>query len=313
MRHLLAGFLALVAGAVLAAPAQAAPSCGDVVTVSVRLQADLVCAPDATGLVIGADGVIVDLGGHSIRGARLAIDATGGFDAVTVRNGSLLDNSLGIRLAGAGGARIARMTIAGGNEAISSTGGAGLRIVSVDACATFNPILLSARATASCATAGRATATTGSPWAPPRACGSSRTRSRTTRGPGSGSARRATRSCAGTWCAPTAAWGSRSAAAARACLVVDNRAVHNAAGLEVEAGATGTRLLFNVASDNDVLAGGSILPRHGIAVYDPSTVLAGNVARRNPDFGIFAPDGAIDRGGNRASGNGAGQCVNVAC
>src|SRR5258705_1593194 len=94
------GLVAAVAGAALtlvAVPAHAAsPSCGDVLTKSVELQSDLVCSfPDA-GLVIGADGVTIDLGGHSIEGAALAIDATGGYDDVTVRNGRLQDNIEGL-------------------------------------------------------------------------------------------------------------------------------------------------------------------------------------------------------------------------
>ncbi|GAA5161620.1 right-handed parallel beta-helix repeat-containing protein [Ornithinimicrobium tianjinense] len=52
----------------LALPAQAdALSCGDVVMSSTVLTTDLTCA-SGHGLVIGADGVVLDLGGHSITG-----------------------------------------------------------------------------------------------------------------------------------------------------------------------------------------------------------------------------------------------------
>jgi hypothetical protein len=55
--------LALGAGAATAAPAH----CGDVITQDTTLDSDLVdCFP--VGLAIGADGITVDLDGHTIDG-----------------------------------------------------------------------------------------------------------------------------------------------------------------------------------------------------------------------------------------------------
>jgi parallel beta-helix repeat protein len=52
----------------------------------------------------------------------------------------------------------------------------------------------------------------------------------------------------------------------------------------------------------------------GIHVDAPSTTLTGNVANDNGDLGIEAVPGVTDGGGNRAKGNGnPAQCVNVAC
>jgi parallel beta-helix repeat protein len=52
----------------------------------------------------------------------------------------------------------------------------------------------------------------------------------------------------------------------------------------------------------------------GFAIRNPTTKLAANRALRNADLGIAAVRGVIDRGGNRASGNGdARQCVHVRC
>src|SRR5512145_568752 len=61
--------IALLGCALLAPPAAATHvSCGDTITQDTTLDSDLVgCAGD--GLVIGADGVTVDLGGHRIDGA----------------------------------------------------------------------------------------------------------------------------------------------------------------------------------------------------------------------------------------------------
>jgi parallel beta-helix repeat protein len=86
---------ALAASAVLAAPAaaQAPIRCGDTITVSTTLTRDLVgCA--GNGLVIGADGITIDLAGHSIRGIN-ARGSSGivdnGHAGVTIANGKIAD------------------------------------------------------------------------------------------------------------------------------------------------------------------------------------------------------------------------------
>jgi hypothetical protein len=80
-----------------AGPALAQPlDCGAVVTRSVTLAADLVDCP-GDGLVIGTDGITVDLNGHTISGQiisggspdQVGIDNSGGHDDVTVRNGTV--------------------------------------------------------------------------------------------------------------------------------------------------------------------------------------------------------------------------------
>src|SRR3712207_3897356 len=69
MLHAL-GLVVLVAGVALPAGAahgqSAAVTCGMEVTTSVRLRADLHCAGDA--LVVVADDVTIDLGGHTLSG-----------------------------------------------------------------------------------------------------------------------------------------------------------------------------------------------------------------------------------------------------
>jgi parallel beta-helix repeat protein len=53
---------------------------------------------------------------------------------------------------------------------------------------------------------------------------------------------------------------------------------------------------------------------HGIFVGNPTTKVTRNEARHNDRLGIWAVEGVIDGGGNRASGNGdRRQCVNIAC
>lgn len=88
---LVLGWLALAAG-----PAAAQPlTCGDTVTHDTTLTGDLLdCSGD--GLVIGADGITVDLNGHTISGRIIlggSLDQVGidnrGHDGLTIRNGIL--------------------------------------------------------------------------------------------------------------------------------------------------------------------------------------------------------------------------------
>ena len=86
---------ALLAALALAAPAGAqALTCGDTVTKSIKLKADLDCsAGDTGGLVVGAPKITIDLGGHSITGSGGADQYEGiendGYDGVAITNGSI--------------------------------------------------------------------------------------------------------------------------------------------------------------------------------------------------------------------------------
>jgi large repetitive protein len=85
--------------------------------------------------------------------------------------------------------------------------------------------------------------------------------------------------------------------------VVDQ--IESADAIRVEAEATGTTLVANVATRSD---------DDGIEVDNPATTLTANVADHNADHGIEAVAGVIDRGGNRAHDNGNPiQCVGVVC
>jgi len=84
--------LAVVLSTVLvAAPAQAAVGCGDVVTMDLTLESDLVC--NATdGLIAGEDGITIDLNGFTIRntgGGIVAGVSVVDHPNVTVRNGTV--------------------------------------------------------------------------------------------------------------------------------------------------------------------------------------------------------------------------------
>ena len=77
----------------------------------------------------------------------------------------------------------------------------------------------------------------------------------------------------------------------------------NATAIRIDDDFLASRILNTVVRDNS----GS-----GIVSDVAGLTLANNVATGNGAYGINAP-GAIDLGGNRASGNDAGQCVGVIC
>jgi parallel beta-helix repeat protein len=83
-----------------AAGARAQVACGDTVTGKVQLTGDLSC-PDA-GLVVGADGTKIDLGGFTLTGnpGAVGIDNGGGFDSVTIEHGRIEEFDEGISIGG---------------------------------------------------------------------------------------------------------------------------------------------------------------------------------------------------------------------
>jgi hypothetical protein len=102
VRHAHGLILALVTGLALgAAPAAAQPSCGDVLTQDTTLTADLGC--DDTALVIGAAGITLDLGGHSVYSTDGHTIVNDGHDDVTIRNGEVHGEGGLILLSGVSG------------------------------------------------------------------------------------------------------------------------------------------------------------------------------------------------------------------
>jgi parallel beta-helix repeat protein len=91
---------ALLVALLSAVGARAQVACGDTVTGKVELTGDLVCT--AEGLVVGADGTRIDLGGFTLIGnpGTVGIDNGGGFDAVTIENGRIEEFDEGISIGG---------------------------------------------------------------------------------------------------------------------------------------------------------------------------------------------------------------------
>ncbi|MGH9153577.1 MAG: right-handed parallel beta-helix repeat-containing protein [Acidimicrobiales bacterium] len=144
---MLAAVLALLAaGTVLVDPAGAAAlDCGDVITQDTTLTANVGPCP-GTGLVVAADGVTLDLGGHTVMGdaeARSANDDLGptGRDRagivlrrvrdVVVTNGTVTGFDGGVAIVGGGGNTVRRVT-AHGNVNYRLITGRDARVADVD-------------------------------------------------------------------------------------------------------------------------------------------------------------------------------------
>ena len=110
-RRLIATIVATGVAAIAASPAAASPRaglhCGQTLTHSVKLKADLNCDRDEDGLIIGAAGITVDLNGHTIDGVpatgcdrpqklTAGVLNTGGYDRIRVENGTIQQFDSGV-------------------------------------------------------------------------------------------------------------------------------------------------------------------------------------------------------------------------
>jgi parallel beta-helix repeat protein len=90
--------------------------CGQVIVKNIHVGNDLLNCPN-DGLVVGADKIKIDLGGHVIDGDGIntatddGIDNTGGFDGVKITHGTIQQFSQGVSTAGATGGKIEHLHV----------------------------------------------------------------------------------------------------------------------------------------------------------------------------------------------------------
>jgi parallel beta-helix repeat protein len=302
-------------------------SCGDMITADTTLDSDLVDCP-SNGILIGADGITLDLNGHTISGDGEQFEPCPegpcdigvlieGHDAVTIEGGSVRDFGLGVvvgrakhnrlhDVAAVGNAfegillfRSARTRVHGGSASRNGVGNSrpGVALIESD----NNRIT------------GNTLSQNGDLALFMEACDHNLIRHNKARGnPEDG----------------MIIDGNRNE-------IVRNRLVRNGGGILITTVSGGGKAVGNVIRRNVVRnarAGGIAVDccvpkrtlisrnyvvgsgRDGINVLNPSTTITNNRAVRNGRLGIWAVKGVIDGGGNRASGNGdPRQCVNVAC
>jgi len=286
--------VATVGGVVVAltpwSSASAAVQCGAVLTSNTTLTSNLTCDASGDGLSIGADGVTLNLNGHTITGpgayatpyagvraaghtkVRITNGKITGFQSAVVLDESTLavvsklnayGNDQGINLAGGGGHVVEKNVLHGnGRDAVTLGLSSHNRVrgnavvgntfgISVTDGSTDNVVELNA----------------------------------VSRNGDFG----------------IAIFGEGAARNLVQANLVDQS---TGQGIQVNADATDSRVVKNYVSRSGI---------DGIHVDSVTTTISRNDARKNTALGINAP-GAIDGGGNKAKGNGDPlQCVGVVC
>jgi parallel beta-helix repeat protein len=300
--------------------------CGETITADLRLSGDLDCirthgGVSSDGPLAGADGIAIDLGGHRVSGVNFALANSGGFDDVTIRNGSLYAYGDAIQIVGAN-----RNTVSGVS--------AGQRLGEFEGPSTSTGVSIQGGE----ANAVRFSSVFGASvgvWAPDSTgvvvADSSIGSGAGSRGGGTAVSVRGdlARVVRNQLSAEVFVNGSSNRivdndiravgfgidlSAGHANVVATNR-VHDVGvlpfmtdagdGIIVFAEAVGSRVRNNTSSSNS---------DDGIDVRSATTRLRNNHANDNGDFGIDAVSGTLDLGGNTASGNGNPlQCRNVFC
>jgi parallel beta-helix repeat protein len=119
-RVLLLASLAIAAGS--GGGAGANDLCGLTLTGDLRLDHDLVCA--GGGLIVGADGIRVDLNGHSITGSGVGVGIlVAGRTDVTIEGGLIRDFAVALQLNTATGVVIRHTEFAGSGEHVDMQAG----------------------------------------------------------------------------------------------------------------------------------------------------------------------------------------------
>jgi parallel beta-helix repeat protein len=96
---------------------------GDTLTEDTKLTGDL--SGSGSGLIVGADGITIDLNGYSLTmtgGSGYGIDNTDGYTDVTIKNGTIEDFNEGVRAEDADGLKLSDLEIIGASGHASVTG-----------------------------------------------------------------------------------------------------------------------------------------------------------------------------------------------
>jgi parallel beta-helix repeat protein len=262
--------LGVVVGGVLALGAASASaqnvSCGDTITKDTKLRGDLFDCP-GNGIVIGRGRITLDLGGHLIVGTGVGngVDNSGGYNRVTIKNGTIVDFADGVFLDGANRNRVSGLSVFSNDaDGVGLTGSNNNSIEDVVAVANNAAGI--------------------------RLDGQSK---------GNGVDDNLTTS--------NMVFGIVAENGSSNNGITDNAAFRNGQfGIYVDAnGSQRNEVERNVASRN---------LQDGIQVGDATALVKRNTANNNGGFGINAPFGAIDGGGNKAFGNvEPAQCAGVVC
>jgi parallel beta-helix repeat protein len=352
MRVAVASMLAAAALFALAASASAQPvTCGQVITEDTTLEADLNCTEDA--IVIGAPGIELDLGGHTVSSYATTI-RNDGHDDVTIRNGRVFVDTRGIVFNGVTGSLIRDVSFEGLQHAIDLIDSDGNRIVHNNLLGVWLSLLSGSDGNVVRGNTIRAYEGFIRVWDSSHnrlvenvvessqevtvalSRGHHNRIARNTLATSYLTAVRLSASNDNEFVANAVSARSTGPAApglevldgASRNLVARNTFLGNTIGASIASGADNVlrRNTATAGSGDGFLVGapaaGTVLERNtalgfgddGIDVDAPGTLIERNTANDNGDLGIEAVAGVIDGGGNRARGNGnVFQCVNVFC
>ena len=285
--------------------------CGEVITHDFRLSRSMSCEFFEPGILIGADGVDINLAGHTFTGSLdvfqepagpPAVDNSGGFDDVTIRNGTIDSWGTVALLENASRNVIRNIGTTFTGSGVRIVGGADNTIRSSSFTAGRFGDALFAEDTVGLTV----TRSWGHDWLL-RVSGARLADNDmcvvTLQGNDNLLKGNRVRNCLDRGVAVSGGSGNRLVGNEVSGL--ESMFSTDTDGIRVEVAATGTVLRDNFVHDN---------PDDGIDVRAPGTTLTGNRATNNGDLGIDAVPGVTDGGRNTASGNGNPlQCRNVAC
>ena len=313
--RLLVLLTALMGLFVLAQPARATHvECGEVITQDTTLDSDVVCEGETygvTGITIGADHLTLDLAGHTVRGEPAfqpgsnAVATDTQRTDVTVRGGTVRGFGVGINLT-ASDSVIERVTSLG-------NGGVGFWVRGNDNVVRRSLVRHSAEFGVS---------VRGDRFLLERSVIGGQITCSVVSGERPQLSRNVISDCY--WAGGIDGYTT--------ALVARNSISGSASGFSVH--GQGARIERNDFSGNEgtglyVGDPGAIVQENtandnrdpdltepvasGIEVGVAGVIVRRNIANRNAEYGIEAVPGTIDGGGNRASGNGVADCVNVRC
>lgn len=286
--RLLLAVMVIALFAVTAAPAYASHvGCGSVITTDTTLDSDVgPCVGD--GLVVAADGVTLDLGGHTVSGAGTGAGVrVARHTGVEVTGGTIEGFHTGLVLDEADGNHIWSLTLRDNLRQGITVAGSDANVVEKNSLIDNDGDAI--RLGLSDGNVVRKNVAVGNVF-------------------GIGVADFSD----GNLVEKNTVSDTRVFGIAVFSTSIDNRVEKNDVrgtllgdGIIVAADSSGTQITKNVANSNG---------DDGIDIDNPSTTITANTANDNADLGIEAVAGTTDGGGNRASGNGnPAQCTGVSC
>ncbi|MGZ5417135.1 MAG: right-handed parallel beta-helix repeat-containing protein [Nocardioides sp.] len=263
-------------------------TCGTTLTSSTVLTADLTCAV-GDALVIGADSVVLDLGGHTITGPSTGAPGAGirsaGRSGVTIKNGIITGFNEGVVLDESRSHVVSKLTVRGNIRGINLAGGGGHVVEKITATGNGGDGIRLGLSTGNVIAKN---VLTDNVWGVSVADGSSHNLV-------------SKNIATGSHANGVAVFGGASDT------TVEKNEVYASwgSGIQVNSDTTGTLLVKNYAASNG---------DDGLHVDSADATITKNVAVTNVDFGIYAVSGVTDGGGNQAQRNGnPAQCTGVAC